>query len=52
MNEKCKNTTAHSQNSLNGDTLYNIKWNKYATVCAELPFAKVTIDRMVMIFIE
>jgi len=29
-----------------------IKRNKYATVCAELPFAKVTFDRMVMIFIE
>ena len=40
MNEKWKNATAHSQTSLHGDTLYNITRNKYATVCAELPFAK------------
>ena len=32
------------------DALYNIKRKKYKTVCAELPFAKVTFDRMVMIF--
>ena len=30
--------------------LYNIKREKYKTVCAELAFAKVTFDRMVMIF--
>ena len=32
------------------DALYNIKRKKYKTVCAELAFAKVTFDRMVMIF--
>jgi hypothetical protein len=32
------------------DVLYNIKRKKYKTVCAELAFAKVTFDRMVMIF--
>jgi hypothetical protein len=29
----------------------NIKRKKYKTVCAELAFAKVTFDRMVMIFL-
>ena len=47
LNEK---TTAHSQNILHVDALYNIKRKKYKTVCAELAFAKVTFDRMVMIF--
>jgi hypothetical protein len=32
------------------DALYNIKRKKYKTVCAELAFAKVIFDRMVMIF--
>ena len=45
-----KKTTAHnSQNILHVDVLYNIKRKKYKTVCAELAFAKVTFDRMVMI---
>ena len=43
-------TTAHSQNILHVDALYNIKRKKYKTVCAEFAFAKVTFDRMVMIF--
>jgi hypothetical protein len=48
-----KTTTAHSQNILHVDALYNIKRKKYKTVCAELAFANVTFDRMVMIcFIE
>ena len=37
------------QTILHGDTLYNIKRKKYKTVCAELEFAMVTFDRMVMI---
>ena len=45
-----KKTTAHSQNSFHVDALYNIKRKKYETVCAELAFAKVTFDRVVMIF--
>jgi hypothetical protein len=45
-----KKTTVHSQNILYADALYNIKRKKYKTVCAELAFAKVTFDRMVMIF--
>jgi hypothetical protein len=45
-----KKTTAHSQNILHVDALYNIKGKLYKTVCAELAFAKVTFDRMVMIF--
>jgi membrane protein required for beta-lactamase induction len=44
-----KKTTAHSQNMLHVDALYNIKRKKYKTVCAELAFAKVTFYRMVMI---
>jgi hypothetical protein len=44
-------TTAHSQNILHVDALYNIKRKKYRTVCAELAFAKVTLNRMVMIFL-
>ena len=50
MNNDCKKTTAHSQNILHGDSFYNIKRKKYKTVCAELAFAKVNFDRMVMIF--
>jgi hypothetical protein len=51
MNKNCeKKTTAHSQNILHVAALYNIKRKKYKTVCAELAFAKVTFDRMVMIF--
>ena len=42
--------TAHSWNILHVDALYSIKRKKYKTVCAELTFAKVTFDRMVMIF--
>jgi len=34
------------------DTLYNILRNKYKTVCAELPFVKVTFDRIDMFFVE
>jgi hypothetical protein len=43
-------TTGRSQNILHADALYNIKRKKYKTVCAELAFAKVTFNRMVMIF--
>ena len=53
MNKNCdkkNNTTAHSQNILHEYTLYNIKRKKYKTVCAELAFAKVTLDRMVTSF--
>ena len=35
-----KKPTAHSQNILHVDVLYNIKRKKYQTVCAELAFAK------------
>jgi hypothetical protein len=45
-----KKTTAHSQNILHVDALYNIKRKEYKTDCAELAFAKVTFDRIVMIF--
>ena len=50
MNKTCEKTTAHSQNILHVDALYNIKRKEYKTVCAELAFAKVTFDRMVTIF--
>ena len=50
MNNDCKKTTAHSQNILHGDSSYNINRKKYKTICAELAFAKVNFDRMVMIF--
>ena len=42
MNKSCekKPTTAHSQNILHVDVLYNIKRKKYKTVCAELAFTK------------
>ena len=41
MNKSCeKKPTAHSQNMLHVDVLYNIKRKKYKTVCAELTFAK------------
>jgi hypothetical protein len=41
MNKSCeKKTTAHNQNILHVDALYNIKRKKYKTVCAELVFAK------------
>jgi hypothetical protein len=46
-----KKTTAHSQHILYVDALYKIKIKKYKTVCAELAFAKVTFNRMVMIFV-
>lgn len=35
-----------------GDIFYNIKINKYKTVCAELSFAKITLNRTVMISYE
>jgi hypothetical protein len=50
MNTNSEKITAHSQNILRGDTLYNIKRKKYKTVCAEMALAKVTLDTMVMIF--
>jgi hypothetical protein len=50
MNKNWEKTTAHSQNILHGDALCNIQRKKYQTVCAELAFAKVTLDRMIMIF--
>ena len=37
---KKKTTTAHSQNILHVDVLYNIKRKKCKTVCAELAFTK------------
>ena len=41
MNKSCeKKTTAHSQNILHVDVLYNIKRKKYKAVCAELAFAE------------
>jgi hypothetical protein len=42
MNKSCetKTTTALSQNILHVDVLYNIKREKYKTVCAELAFTK------------
>ena len=44
MNKSCeKKPTAHSQNMLHVDVLYNIKRKKYKTVCAELAFAKSSI---------
>jgi hypothetical protein len=40
MNKSCeKKPTAHSQNILHVDVLYNIKRKKYKTFCAELVFA-------------
>jgi hypothetical protein len=40
-NKSCeKKTTAHSQNILHVNVLYNIKRKKYKKVCAELAFAK------------
>ena len=51
MNKNCeKKPIAHSQSILHVDALYNIKRKKYKTDCAELAFAKVTFERMVMIF--
>jgi hypothetical protein len=44
-----KKPTAHSQNILHVDVLYNIKRKKYQTVCAELAFAKSPSTRMFMI---
>jgi len=44
-----KKTTEQSQNIFNW---VNIKRMKYKTVCAELEFAKVTFERMVMIFVN
>ena len=39
MNKSCeKKSTAHSQNILHVDVLYNIKRKKYKTVCGELAF--------------
>ena len=40
MTKSCgKKPTAHSQNILHVDVLYNVKRKKYKTVCAELAFA-------------
>ena len=51
MNKNCeKKPTTLSQNILHVVALYNIKRKKYKTVWAELAFAEVTFDRMVMIF--
>ena len=47
-----KKPTAYSQYILHVDALHNIKRKKYKTVYAELVFAKVTFDRMVMLIIE
>ena len=43
MNKNSEKLTAHSQNNLRDDTLYNIKRKKYKTVCSELAFAKVLL---------
>jgi hypothetical protein len=43
MNKSCEKnptTTAHNQNILHVDVLYNIKRKKYKAVCAELAFTK------------
>jgi hypothetical protein len=57
LNDQNKNKNVKNKNSrqniLHGDTLYNIKRKKYKTVCAELEFALVTFDRMLMnLFME
>jgi hypothetical protein len=45
MNKSCeKNPTAHNQNILHVDVLYNIKRKKYKTVCAELAFTLICIN--------
>ena len=51
INEQRKKRTTYSQNILHGHILHNIKTKKYKTVFPELAFAKVTFDRMVMIFL-
>ena len=48
--QKCINATIHRQSILYWDILYNIKRKKYKRFCAELALAKVTFDRMFMIF--
>ena len=53
MNNDCEKTTAHSQNILHGDNLYNIKRKKYKTVCAEVTFHIMVIilfNRICIIF--
>lgn len=50
INLKWTNATAHYQNILHGDTLYDMNNKKYITGYAELQFGKVSFDRMVMIF--
>jgi hypothetical protein len=47
-----KKTTAHSQNILHVDVLYNIKRKKYKTACAELAFAKSPSTEWSWFFIE
>jgi hypothetical protein len=38
-NKSCgKKTTAYSQNTLHGDTLYNINRRNYKTVCADADY--------------
>ena len=44
MNKNCE------KNNSTWSKYFNITRKKYKTVCAELAFAKVTFDRMVMIF--
>jgi hypothetical protein len=53
MNKSCgKKTTAHSQNILHVDVLYNIKRKKYKTVCAELAFTKLPSTGYSLIFLH
>jgi hypothetical protein len=55
VHERKERTFQHLLNVFNltfVDALYNIKRKIYKTVCPKLAFAKVTFDRMVMIFIE
>jgi hypothetical protein len=57
LNDQNKNKNVKNKNSrqniLHGDTLYYIKRKKYKTVCAELEFALVIFDRMLMnLFME
>jgi hypothetical protein len=44
MYTKCRTATAHGQNILHGDTLCNIKREKYKTVCAEFVFFGMQLD--------
>ena len=44
MNKICIIATAHSQNVLYEDNLYNITRNTYKTICAELSFKSLSIE--------